>query len=108
MIKGRIEKKHTKEEKIKRIINLPNRHEIIIEKNNEKIICFSMNHAAKIIGVSFQAIEKALKNKRKSKEWNVIKNDFIFYDKKILMNNLNLFDDNLFPSYKLIEMLQSL
>lgn len=108
MVEGRINKPHTKDEKLKRIINLPNRNEIIIEKNYEKIICFSMSHAAKIIGVSWQAINKAIKNNRRSKGWVVKRSDKIFYNHEFILKNLSFFDDNFHPQPELIEMLKSL
>jgi len=94
------------EEKIKRIINLPNRCEIIIKKNNCKIICFSMSHAAKVIKVSQQSISKAVKNNRNSMGWMIKKSNTIFYNKEILLKNLHLFDEDYHPQPELIDMLK--
>jgi group I intron endonuclease len=96
----------SEKEKILRMINLPNRVEIILSQNHNKIICFSISHASKTLGVSFQAISKALKYGTKSKGWYVQKPKEIFYNKIILLNNIHLFDENIHPQPELIEMLK--
>lgn len=98
----------SKEEKIKRMIILPNRTEITIEKNNEKIFCFSLAHASKLIGVSQQSVSEALKNKTKAKGWSIYKSTESFYNKELLLTNIHLFDDNCHPQPELIEMLKTL
>jgi len=98
----------TNEEKIKRIINLPNRIEIIIEKDNTKINCFSLSHAASIVTVSQQSISKAIKNNSWSRGWRIKKSEEIFYKKEILLKNLHLFDENYYPQPELTQMLKSL
>ena len=98
----------SKEEKIKRMITLSNRTEVIIEKSNQKIICFSLKHASKIIGVSQQAVSEALKRKSITKGWSVKKSNNNFYDKNILLQNIHLFDENINPQPELIEMLKTL
>jgi len=91
-------------EKIKHVINLPNRIEVVIKKGDIIINCFSSSHAAKIIGV----IIKAIKNNYNSKGWTVEKSNEIFYIKEIISNNLQLFDENCHPQPELIQMLKSL
>ena len=67
--KGRIK---TESEKLQRLINLPNRKEITINKDNTTIRCFSLAHASKIIGVKAQSIASAIKRKSRSKGWKII------------------------------------
>ena len=98
----------TKSEKIKRLINLPNRLELIIQKNDIIHYCFSIFHASKIINVSHQAISKSLKNNNKSNGWIVRKSNINFYEKSILLKNIELFNDDYTPQPELIEMLKSL
>jgi len=95
-------------EKIIRLINLPNRIEIQIRKNNEIINCFSISHASMIIGVTQQSISKALKNNYNSKGWRILKSNNNFYEKDVLLNNTHLFDENCHPQPELINMLKSL
>jgi hypothetical protein len=95
-------------EKAIRIINLPNRLELLIHKNNETINCFSISHAAKLIGVKQQSIANALKRNHKSMEWEISISDNNFFNKEILLKNIGLFDDNCHPQPELIEMLKLL
>ena len=95
-------------EKIKHLIVLPNRIEVIIKKDDIEINCFSITHASKIIGVSHQAICKALNKNSKSKGWTVERSNDNFYDKNILLQNIHLFDKNCHPQPELIEMLKTL
>lgn len=98
----------TNEEKIKRMIKLPNRTEVMIKKENVEINCFSISHASKFIKTSQQSISKALKNNKCSNGWKINKSNNEFYDKSILLQNVNLFDKNCHPQPELIEMLKSL
>jgi len=98
----------TKDEKIKRLINLSNRLELIIQKDNIIHYCFSVHHASKIIKVSHQAVSKALKNNTKSNGWMIKKSNIIFYNKDVLLQNINLFEDDFTPKLELIEMLKAL
>lgn len=95
-------------EKIIRLINLPNRIEIELIKNDEKIFCFSIAHASKIVGVTQQSISRAMNRNRKSKGWTVMKSSECFYIKSIMLDNLHLFDENCHPQPELIEMLKNL
>lgn len=93
MIEGRRAKGRTIEEKLKRLVNLPNRKEVTISKNDSKIRCFSLAHAAKIIGVKTQSIASAIKRNSKSKGWKITTHKDIVYchpDKKLieLLENL--------------------
>lgn len=109
MKKARWKHGASKYERLKRLINLPNRKEIIIEKDGLKLHCFSIKHASRIIGVSQQAISYAVNSKnKKSKNWNVCISQETLYIEDICINNINLFDDNLMPQKELIDMLQSL
>jgi len=108
LTKNSIGREKNREEKIKRMINLPNRKELIIEKNNFKHICFSISHAAKIIGVTQQSISSALKDQKKSKGWTIKKSDMNFYNQSVLLKNLHLFDENCHPQPELTKMLKSL
>lgn len=108
LTKNSLNRTKSKEEKIKRLIVLSNRKEIIIFNNNEKHICFSISHAAKIINISQQSISKALNNNYKSKGWTIIVSNENFYNKDILLKNIHLFDDNGHPQPELISMLKSL
>ena len=108
LIKSSLNRFKTNEEKIKRTINLPNRIEVIIEKDNDKINCFSLSHAASIITVSQQSISNAIKNNGWSKGWKIKKSEKNFYIKKFLLKNLHLFDENCHPQKELIKMLKSL
>jgi len=98
----------TNKEKIKRMINLPNRIEVIIKKDDIKIYCFSISHASKLIGVTQQSIASALKSNNKSKGWLIIKSNDNFYDKSFLFKNIDLFDEDCHPQPELIQMLQTL
>lgn len=95
-------------EKIIRLINLPNRHELLLKKNGQIINCFSISHAAKIIGVSQQSVSSAIKRNSESMGWKVSINDDCFFNKKVLFKNISLFDENCHPQPELIDMLQSL
>lgn len=101
-------RKKSIEEKAKRTINSPNRIELIIENSNIQYNCFSISHAAAIIGVKSQSISKAIKNNRNSMGWTVLKSNENFYNKEILLNNLHLFNENCHPQPELISMLKSL
>lgn len=98
----------TLNEKIIRQINLPNRKELKIINNDVVMYCFSISHAAKIVGVTQQSISHALKNNNKSKGWNIYYSDIEFYKKDVLLKNLHLFDNNCHPQEELINMLKSL
>ena len=80
------------EEKIKRMIMLPNRIEVTIEKNDVKINCFSISHASKIIGVSHQSVSNALNKNLKTKGWVINRTTDLFYNKEISLQNIHLFD----------------
>lgn len=98
----------TLNEKIIRQINLPNRIELKINDGNIEMYCFSISHASKIIGVTQQSISKAIKNNSKSKGWKISISTDNFYNKEMLLLNLNLFDDNCHPQPELVDMLKSL
>lgn len=108
LIESNIRRNKTSDEKILRLINLSNRKEIKLIKEGELIYCFSISHAAKIVGVTQQSISKSLKNKTKSKNWDVIISNDNFYKKTILLKNIQLFDNYCHPQPELIQMLKSL
>ena len=102
---GRIK---TQEEIILRKINLKNRKEIIINRNGISYICFSIAHAAKIIGVSQQSVSKALQKSYLCKGCQIEINENVFYEKDFIIKHLDLFDADCHPQPELITMLKSL
>lgn len=74
--KGRIK---SKREKLIRLIKLQNRQEVLISKDEESYYCFSLSHAAKIIGVTFQSISKGIKKNRKVKGWDILFINLMYY-----------------------------
>ena len=94
-----------KSEKVIRIINLPNRTEVITEKGN---IFFSISHAAKSLGVKSQSVSISIQKGFKCKGVKVQKYNGDFYNKEFLLNNIDKFDDDVHPQIELIEMLKSL
>lgn len=85
MQKGRSLKRFSTDEKIKRIMNLPNRKPITISKDGESMNCISLAEAAKIIGVSSTTVSKALKLNIKIKGWDCHPQDELIK----LIENLN-------------------
>jgi len=77
---GRKLKRFSSDEKLKRLINLPDRKEVSISKDDTIIRCFSKTHASKIIGVSVTSINGAIKNNRKTKLWTIIEHDDKMYN----------------------------
>ena len=101
-------RKKTLAEKVLRLVKLPNRKELVIEKDGESIHCFSYSHAAKLIGVRQQSVEGAVKRGSfKCKGWSIILTEKK-YTEKLVMDNLDLFDVDVHPQAELISMLESL
>ena len=99
----------TKEEKLLRLVKLNNRKELLITKNNKIIHCFSYAHASSIIGITAESVSKAIRTKRfKAKGWilSIVSNRL--YTENLVMNNIDLFSDNLHPQPELVEMLKNL
>lgn len=99
----------TKKEQVIRKINRKIREELIINKNGDQFRCMSQSHAAHIIGVSHQSIQKSVKSgKLKCKGWTLTPCEDIKYNEEFVLNNIDLFDDDCFPQPELIAMIKSL
>jgi group I intron endonuclease len=100
----------TKKEKVLKKINRQLRQEIIIEKDECSIRCMSQAHAADIIGVKHQSIQKSIKTGRcLCKGWSLEVCSNKIYTDELVKNHLYLFDDStFFPQPELVEMLKNL
>lgn len=98
----------TLNEKILRLTKLKNRKELLIEKDGNEYYCFSYSHAAKIIGVTHQSVESAIRRKTfKTKGYTLTPTERK-YTEEFVLNNLDKFDDDVHPQKELVDMLKSL
>jgi hypothetical protein len=99
-------KKRNKDEKFKGLINNKKRNEILLKNENELIYCFNMKHASIILNIDARRIQKAYTYNRKCLGYDILQSNENFYDKTIMLNNLDLFTNDNIPNNKLVELLK--
>ena len=97
--------KRTKKEIVQRIINCLRRKELIIKKDGIEIYCFSASHAANILNVHKNSINRSRCNNTTCKGYNIYVSEKNYYKKEILLKNMDLFNDKYYPTKKLIKIL---
>jgi len=96
--------KRTKIEIIKRLITTSK--EIKLIKDDIIIYCFNSTHAGDILNVNPRNINKAKYSGGKCKGFNIHESFDEFYNKDILRQNIELFNDKYYPNKELIKKLK--
>jgi len=90
MIESNINRLRTKRESVISRLNRKLRQEVIIKNDDKTIRCMSITHASKIIGVSTQSIQNAIKrNTFKCKGWGISLCEDKLYNVDIVNNHLH-------------------